>query len=295
MRTGPSRIGGNYRRFGEGFRMPSGVRKPPMQEPAGLWRWSRPPRRRPAGRRRQRYADKLPPCAKLDRQGRHRPHCEVHTGERPPIMPDTGTLPRPALAAAQQTEHFDVADRRRGHLRHRRRLSPHQAMPGHAASSCSKRRRASAAPGSPTAIPGIRSDSDLYTFGYRFKPWTSAPIATAAEILKYMGEVIDENDLAPPHPLPATRSTRRAGRAARQPLDHRRHAHRHRRDGPLHRELPLDVPGLLPARRGLHAASGTGMADLQGHASSTRRPGRTIWTTRARRSSSSARAPPRRR
>jgi cation diffusion facilitator CzcD-associated flavoprotein CzcO len=43
--------------------------------------------------------------------------------------------------------------------------------------------------------PGIRSDSDLYTFGYRFKPWTSAPIATAAEILKYMGEVIAENDL----------------------------------------------------------------------------------------------------
>jgi cation diffusion facilitator CzcD-associated flavoprotein CzcO len=44
--------------------------------------------------------------------------------------------------------------------------------------------------------PGIRSDSDLYTFGYRFKPWTSAPIATADEILKYMGEVIAENDLA---------------------------------------------------------------------------------------------------
>ncbi len=45
--------------------------------------------------------------------------------------------------------------------------------------------------------PGIRSDSDLHTFGYRFKPWTSAPIATAAEILAYMGEVIAENDLAP--------------------------------------------------------------------------------------------------
>ena len=43
--------------------------------------------------------------------------------------------------------------------------------------------------------PGIRSDSDLYTFGYRFKPWTSAPIATAEEILKYMGDVIDENEL----------------------------------------------------------------------------------------------------
>ena len=44
--------------------------------------------------------------------------------------------------------------------------------------------------------PGIRSDSDLFTFGYRFKPWTGPPIATAAEILSYMGEVIEENDLA---------------------------------------------------------------------------------------------------
>jgi cation diffusion facilitator CzcD-associated flavoprotein CzcO len=43
--------------------------------------------------------------------------------------------------------------------------------------------------------PGIRSDSDLYTFGYRFKPWTSAPIASAAEILTYMNEVIEENGL----------------------------------------------------------------------------------------------------
>ena len=43
--------------------------------------------------------------------------------------------------------------------------------------------------------PGIRSDSDLYTFGYRFKPWTGTPIATADEILKYMGEVIEDNDL----------------------------------------------------------------------------------------------------
>jgi cation diffusion facilitator CzcD-associated flavoprotein CzcO len=43
--------------------------------------------------------------------------------------------------------------------------------------------------------PGVRSDSDLHTFGYRFKPWTGTPIASAEEILKYMGEVIEENDL----------------------------------------------------------------------------------------------------
>lgn len=45
--------------------------------------------------------------------------------------------------------------------------------------------------------PGVRSDSDLYTFGYRFKPWVGAPIASGAEILKYMGEVIEENGIEP--------------------------------------------------------------------------------------------------
>ncbi|MEM7026516.1 MAG: NAD(P)/FAD-dependent oxidoreductase, partial [Pseudomonadota bacterium] len=44
-------------------------------------------------------------------------------------------------------------------------------------------------------FPGIRSDSDLYTFGYGWKPWSSAPIATAAEILKYLDEVLDEHDI----------------------------------------------------------------------------------------------------
>lgn len=43
--------------------------------------------------------------------------------------------------------------------------------------------------------PGIRSDSDLHTFGYGFKPWTGKPIATAQEILHYLGEVIEENGL----------------------------------------------------------------------------------------------------
>ena len=45
--------------------------------------------------------------------------------------------------------------------------------------------------------PGVRSDSDLFTFGYRFKPWVGAPIASGAEILAYLGEVITENALAP--------------------------------------------------------------------------------------------------
>jgi cation diffusion facilitator CzcD-associated flavoprotein CzcO len=43
--------------------------------------------------------------------------------------------------------------------------------------------------------PGVRSDSDLYTFGYRFKPWVGTPIASAQAILDYMKEVIEENGI----------------------------------------------------------------------------------------------------
>jgi cation diffusion facilitator CzcD-associated flavoprotein CzcO len=105
-------------------------------------------------------------------------------------MSETATLTRPAL----QTEHFDV-------------LIVGAGISGvggayHLTKQC---------PGTSFVVletqdshggtwwthkyPGIRSDSDLHTFGYRFKPWTSAPIATAGEILAYMGEVIQENGL----------------------------------------------------------------------------------------------------
>lgn len=44
--------------------------------------------------------------------------------------------------------------------------------------------------------PGIRSDSDLHTFGFEFKPWTSDnAIADADEILQYLHEAIDEDEL----------------------------------------------------------------------------------------------------
>jgi monooxygenase len=43
--------------------------------------------------------------------------------------------------------------------------------------------------------PGVRSDSDLFTYGYRFKPWRGPSIAAGEEILAYLDEVIDEDDL----------------------------------------------------------------------------------------------------
>jgi cation diffusion facilitator CzcD-associated flavoprotein CzcO len=106
-------------------------------------------------------------------------------------MPDT-TLARPA---ATRTEHFDVLIVGAGisgiggayHLTHQRPdrsfviLETQESFGGTWLTH---------------KYPGIRSDSDLHTFGYRFKPWKGKPIATAHEIKTYMGEVIEENDLA---------------------------------------------------------------------------------------------------
>jgi cation diffusion facilitator CzcD-associated flavoprotein CzcO len=44
--------------------------------------------------------------------------------------------------------------------------------------------------------PGVRSDSDLFTYGYRFKPWRGPSIAAGGEILAYLDEVIEQDDLA---------------------------------------------------------------------------------------------------
>lgn len=44
--------------------------------------------------------------------------------------------------------------------------------------------------------PGIRSDSDLHTFGYEFKPWVDdQAIASADKILAYLRQTASENDI----------------------------------------------------------------------------------------------------
>ena len=46
--------------------------------------------------------------------------------------------------------------------------------------------------------PGIRSDSDLYTFGFDFKPWVkNKTLADARDILEYLRETVEEFDLGP--------------------------------------------------------------------------------------------------
>lgn len=44
--------------------------------------------------------------------------------------------------------------------------------------------------------PGVRSDSDMYTLGYNFKPWKEQKaIADAPSILKYLNETVEEFNL----------------------------------------------------------------------------------------------------
>ncbi len=43
--------------------------------------------------------------------------------------------------------------------------------------------------------PGVRSDSDMYTFGYSFKPWLADELATSEQIISYLSEVIEDNGL----------------------------------------------------------------------------------------------------
>ncbi|HBF91075.1 MAG TPA: FAD-containing monooxygenase EthA, partial [Hyphomonas atlantica] len=46
--------------------------------------------------------------------------------------------------------------------------------------------------------PGIRSDSDMHTLGYNFKPWTEAKaIADGPSIRKYVEDTADEYGITP--------------------------------------------------------------------------------------------------
>ena len=142
--------------------------------------------------------------------------------------------------------------------------------------------------------PGIRSDSDMYTLGYRFKPWTGEKAIAdgAVDPAATSGRPPRENGDRPAHPLPPPG-------AARRLVERRRRAGRSRPSAPtparrveLTAGFLMSLQRLLPLRRGLHArlrrASSASRA-----ASSTRSTGPRTSTTRASGSSSSAAAPPR--
>ena len=204
-------------------------------------------------------------------------------------MPDTAPLTQPV--ATQRTEHFDVLIVGAGisGVGGAYHLTSSAPAP---ASSCSRRRKASAAPGSPTAIRASARTA------------ISTPSATASSrgparrsppprrSCSYMGEVIEENDLARHiryrHQIA---SARWSSRDNRWTIDG--DAHRHRRDAVASPPTSCGCARATTATRRATRPSGRAWPTSRA-ASSIRRPGRRTSTTRARRSSSSARAPPRR-
>ena len=80
--------------------------------------------------------------------------------------------------------------------------------------------------------PGIRSDSDMYTLGYSFRPWDERegdrrrPVDPAATSARPRASRHRRSTSAS-----ATASCAPSGRPSDAPLDGRGRAHRHRRDG----------------------------------------------------------------
>ncbi len=101
--------------------------------------------------------------------------------------------------------------------------------------------------------PGIRSDSDMYTLGYSFRPWEEAKsIADGPSILEYVRQTASDHGIDK-HIHFGHRVLRAEFSTAGRPLARDRAAQRHAGDGAVQRRLPVHVQRLLPLRRGLHA------------------------------------------
>ncbi len=96
--------------------------------------------------------------------------------------------------------------------------------------------------------PGVRSDSDMFTLGFAFRPWTEAKaIADGPSILKYLNGAADDYGIAgtsASHAVKPPRGTRRrrGGPSSTSRPDGR---------AQHHLQLPLHVRGLLQLRRRL--------------------------------------------
>ncbi len=138
--------------------------------------------------------------------------------------------------------------------------------------------------------PGVRSDSDMHTLGYSFKPWTAAKsIADGPSILDYLRETVREYGIDRAHPLRPPRPPSRV-------VDRRRPMDRSRSSAPT-RARPCTITcGYLFMCSGYYSYKGgytpefAGRERLRRHRSCTRRRGPTTSTTRASGSWSSARA-----
>ena len=101
--------------------------------------------------------------------------------------------------------------------------------------------------------PGIRSDSDMFTFGYEFRPWVDTKVlADGASIRQYIADTAAEYgiDECVRYGLKIVAAD---WSSSEQPVDPDRPARGDRRDGDLHLQLPDQLHRLLRLRRRLPA------------------------------------------
>ena len=138
--------------------------------------------------------------------------------------------------------------------------------------------------------PGIRSDSDMFTLGFRFKPWTSEKsIADGPSIMSLPegdGRGVRHRQA---HPVQPEGSSPRIGPTTRTVWKIR--VDRGGEEAEITALVPVRCQRLLQLRRRLHAGVRR-VRRLRGHRSFIRSTGRRTLTTQARRSSSSAVVPP---
>jgi monooxygenase len=98
--------------------------------------------------------------------------------------------------------------------------------------------------------PGIRSDSDMYTLGYAFKPWREAKaIADGPSILNYVRETAAETASTSTSAIATRSSAPLVVETATWTVE----VERRQRDGEGHLQFPVDVQRLLQLRGRLHA------------------------------------------
>ena len=96
--------------------------------------------------------------------------------------------------------------------------------------------------------PGIRSDSDMHTLGYSFRPWDGEKsIADGDSILQYIKDTAAAVRRRRPHPFQSPDHCSPLVHAG-VPLAHHRRRGRHERDRAHHGRVPLLVQRLLPLR-----------------------------------------------
>ena len=112
--------------------------------------------------------------------------------------------------------------------------------------------------------PGIRSDSDMFTLGYAFRPWTEPKaIADGPSILRYVRDTAREHRVDE-----KVRFGHRVVRAEWSSADarwtRRDRARGGARDHLPDLRVPVHVQRLLPLRRALHPASSPGTERFRG-------------------------------